>query len=179
MEIKMNWKRKYKNNRPLMNSIFTGLFYFLFCWSLEFGVATKLPFILVMPYLPGLTFPLTTCYYKTVTNSLTFIRKIVHLTLSVLIYLGSVWLLSGELRMGAFFVIAGFSGSFFFLIATKYLLRKEISDFHILGTSVLSGLAFLLPYINKSAMYLGLALFLWTFFNGLLLNSEYKKALCR
>jgi cellulose synthase/poly-beta-1,6-N-acetylglucosamine synthase-like glycosyltransferase len=81
--------------------------------------------------------------------------------------------------MGAFFVIAGFSGSFFFLIATKYLLRKEISDFHILGTSVLSGLAFLLPYINKSAMYLGLALFLWTFFNGLLLNSEYKKALCR
>jgi hypothetical protein len=28
-------------------------------------------------------------------------------------------------------------------------------------------------------MYLGLALFLWTFFNGLLLNSEYKKALCR
>jgi hypothetical protein len=26
---------------------------------------------------------------------------------------------------------------------------------------------------------LGLALFLWTFFNGLLLNSEYKKALCR
>jgi hypothetical protein len=174
----MNWKSKYKNNRPLMNSIFTGLFYFLFCWSLEFGVATKLPFILVMPYLPGLTFPLTTCYYKTVTNSLTFIRKIVHLTLSVLIYLGSVWLLTGELLTGAF-VIAGFSGSFFFLIATKYLLRKEISDFHILGTSVLSGLAFLLPYINKSAIYLGLALFLWTFFNGLLLNSEYKKALCR
>ena len=174
----MNWKSRYKNNRPLVNSIFAGVFYFLFCWSLEFIDAIKLPFILVMPYLPGLTFPLTTCYFKTVTNSLTFIRKISHLTLSILIYFGSVWLTSGEKRMDTLIVVAGFSGSLLFLIATKYLLRKKISDFHILGISVLSGLAFLLCAIDKSnSFYLGLAMLLWTGFNGLILNVEYKKAI--
>lgn len=158
--------------------MFAGVFYFLFCWSLEFGDATKVPFILVMPYLPGLTFPLTTCYFTNETNSLTIIRKIGHLTLSILIYIGSMWLFSGEIRMDAFFVVAGFSGSLLFLIATKYLLRKKIPYFHILGISVLSGLAFLLCAIDKrSSFYLGLAMLLWTVFNGLILNVEYKKAL--
>jgi hypothetical protein len=175
----MNWKSRYKNNRPLVNSIFAGVFYFLFCWSLEFIDAAKLPFILVMPYLPGLTFPLTTCYFKTVTNSLTVIQKISHLTLSISIYFGSVWLTSGEKRMDTRIGVAGFLGSVLFLIATKYLLRKKISHFHILGISVLSGLAFLLCAINKSnSFYLGLAMLLWTFFNGLILNVEYKKAIC-
>jgi predicted MFS family arabinose efflux permease len=90
-----------------------------------------------------------------------------------------VWLTSGEERMDTLIGVAGFSGSLLFLIATKYLLRKKISDFHILGISVLSGLAFLLCAINKSnSFYLGLAMFLWTFFNGLILNVEYRKAIC-
>jgi hypothetical protein len=80
--------------------------------------------------------------------------------------------------MDAFFVVAGFSGSLLFLIATKYLLRKKIPYFHILGISVLSGLAFLLCAINeRNSFYLGLAMLLWTVFNGLILNVEYKKAL--
>ncbi len=102
----MKWTDQYKNNRPLLNSALTGVFYFLFCWSLDFGDATKGLLITFMLFLPGLTFPLTTCYYKTKNITYSDIRSIGHLILSVAIYHGSVWLFSGAGRIAYITVLA-------------------------------------------------------------------------
>lgn len=141
----MKWTDQYKNNRPLLNSALTGVFYFLFCWSLDFGDATKGLFITFMLFLPGLTFPLTTCYYKTknITNS--DIRSIGHLVLSVAIYHGSVWLFSGAGRIAYITVLA--------------FLQYEIN--------------------GRQALFMGIAVFLWTLVNGLTLNVEYRKSAYR
>src|SRR5690349_19202260 len=96
---KMNWTDQYKNNKPLLNSVIAGLIYFLFCWSIDFGDTTKGLFMASMLFLPGLTFPLTTCYYKTEKISYSDGRRIGHLALAVAIYHGSVWLFSGEGRI--------------------------------------------------------------------------------
>jgi hypothetical protein len=170
----MNWTEEYKNNSPLLNSIMTGLFYFLFCWSLDFGDGTKGLFMTLMLFLPGLTFPLTTCYFKT-TN--TDIQRISHLVLSVIIYHGSVWLFSGEGRIKYVTVLAGLLGSFLFLLVTKYLLKKNFSFIQILLTSIGSGLAFLQYEVNgREGLFMGIAVFFWTIINGLSLNIEYRKS---
>jgi hypothetical protein len=173
----MKWIENYKANRPLLNSIFSGIFYFLFCWSLDFGDATKGPFMTLMFFLPGLTFPLTTCYYKTNEIKYSDMIRILHIFLSSGIYYGSVWLYSGEGRVKFITILAGFLGSLLFMLVTKYLLKKEITIVKILLTSIISGLAFL-PYelIGRLGMLTGLAVFIWTVINGMTLNDEYRKA---
>lgn len=176
----MKWTNKYKHNRPLLNSILARLLYFLFCWSIDFGDATKGLFIALMLFLPGLTFPLTTCYYLTENISHSDVRRIGHLILSVAIYHGSVWLFSADGRIKHITALAGFSGSLLFLIMTKYLLQKRISIVQILLASILSGLAFLQYEINgQNGLLIGLAIFLWTVVNGIILNIEYRKATYR
>jgi hypothetical protein len=171
---------QYKNNRPLLNSILTGLFYFLFCWSLDFGDGTKGLFMTLMLFLPGLTFPLTTCYYKTSDKSYSDIRRVSHLLLSVAIYHGSVWLFSGEGRIKYITVLAGLVGSLAFLLVTKYILKKNISLIQILLASILSALAFLQYELNgRQGLFMGISVFLWTIINGLTLNIEYRKATYR
>lgn len=176
----MKWTDQYKNNRPLLNSALTGVFYFLFCWSLDFGDATKGLFITFMLFLPGLTFPLTTCYFKTANITYSDIRSIGHLVLSVAIYHGSVWLFSGAGRIAYITVLAGLLGSLFFLLSTKILLKKNITLIQILLTPIGSGLAFLQYEINgRQALFMGIAVFLWTLVNGLTLNVEYRKSAYR
>jgi uncharacterized membrane protein YjjP (DUF1212 family) len=176
----MNWIDQNKNNRPLLNSVISGLIYFLFCWSIDFGDTTKGLFMALMLFLPGLTFPLSTCYYKTENISYSYGRRIGHLVLSVAIYHGSVWLFSGEGRIKYITVLAGFLGSLLFLIVTKHLLKKKISFVQILLISILSGLAFLQYEINgQEGLFMGIAVFLWTLVNGLILNIEHRKATYR
>ncbi|MGH1384512.1 hypothetical protein [Kordia sp.] len=172
----MDWKIRYNNNKPLVNSFLTGIFYFLFCWSIDFGDTFKGMLMNLMLFLPGLTFPLTTCYYKNNTIKNYDFLRIAHSALSILIYLGSVWIFSGEGRIKYITILAGFSGSFLFLIATKYILKKELKLIHILLVAVLSGVAFM-PYeiIGRLEILMGFAVFLWTVINGFLLNLEYKK----
>ncbi|UTW64548.1 hypothetical protein KFE98_10535 [bacterium SCSIO 12741] len=154
----------------------TGLFYFLFCWSLDFGDTSKGLFAGVMLFLPGITFPLTTSYYK-LSNPNSILQPFIHFVLSVGIYHGSVWLFSGEGRIKFITILAGFLGSLLFLLATKYLLKKRITLVQIAVTATLSGLAFL-PYewITRSEFLMGFAVFWWTVVNGFLLNLEYKKS---
>lgn len=176
----MNWTEKYKSNKPLLNSVLTGFFYFIFCWSLDFGDGTKGLFMTLMLFLPGLTFPLTTCYYKTTNTSYSDIQKISHLVLSVIIYHGGVWLFSGEGRIKYITVLAGLLGSLFFLLLTKYLLKKNISLFQISLTSIGSGLVFLQYEMNgRQGFFMGISILLWTLVNGLSLNIEYRKATYR
>lgn len=173
----MKWIDLYKNNRPLLNSILTGLLYLLFCWSLDFGDATKSLFMILMLFLPGLTFPLTTCYNRNENNNYSTIKRAGHLVLSVAIYHGSVWLFSGEELIKYITVLAGILGSLFFLLMTKYLLKKNISFIQILLTSIASGPAFIQYEFNgRQGLYMGIAVFLWTVINGLSLNFEYRKA---
>jgi hypothetical protein len=176
----MNWTDQYKSNRPLLNSLLTGMFYFGFSWSLDFGDGTKGLFMTLMLFLPGLTFPLTTSYYKTTNSSFSEIRKISHLALSIIIYHGSVWLFSGEGRIKYITVLAGLLGSLTFLLATKYILKINISLIRVLLTSVLSGLAFLqYEWNGRQGLVMGISIFLWTLLNGLTLNVEYRKATYR
>lgn len=176
----MNWTNHYKNNRPLLNSILTGLFYLLFCCSLDFGDATKSVFMILMLFLPGLTFPLTTCYYKTSNTIYPDILKISHLILSVAIYHGSVWLFSGGGRIKNITVLAGLLGSLMFLLATKYMLKKNITFIQILLASILSGLSFLQYEMNgRQGLFMGISVFLWMIINGITLNVEYRKATYR
>ncbi|HEU5289092.1 MAG TPA: hypothetical protein VFU05_00525 [Cyclobacteriaceae bacterium] len=176
----MKWTEQYRKNRPFINSLLTGVFYFLFCWSIDVGDATKGLFMTLMLFLPGLTFPLTTCYFRTENARYSDSVRIIHLALSVGIYHGSVWLFSGEGRIKYVTILAGLSGSLLFLFVTRYLLKKEIALVQIVLTSVLSGLAFL-PYelIGRLGILMGVAVFLWTIVNGLTLNHEYREATYR
>ena len=170
----------YKRNKPLINSILTGLFYFIFCWSLNSGDQTSLLFMILMQFLPGLTFPLTTCYFTLDNTKNKDKNKLLHLILSVGIYYGNVWLFSGEGRIKFITILAGFVGSLFFQIATKYLLKKNFNLVQITTVAILSGLAFLPFEFNKGhVVFLGLAVFLWTIINGQLLNFEYRKTTYR
>lgn len=166
----------YEKNKPLFNSLLTGAFYFFLCWSVDSGDATKGLFVSLMLLLPGLTFPLTTCYFKGRSNSSSDVRILLHVVLSVGIYHGSAWLFSGEGQVKYITVLAGALGSLFFLVITKFLLNKQFSFTQIIFTSVLSGLAFL-PYelIGQFGALMGLAIFLWTIANGSLLNLAYKR----
>lgn len=156
------------------------MFYFGFCWSLDFGDGTKGLFMTLMLFLPGLTFPLTTSYYTITNSSFSDIRKISHLALSVLIYHVSVWLFSSKGRIKYITVLAGLLGSLTFLLATKYILKNNISLFRILSTSVLSGIAFLqYEWNGHQGLFMGISVFLWTLINGLTLNVEYRKATYR
>lgn len=129
--------------------------------------------------LPGLSFPLTTCYFKSGNIKTTVLQRIIHFILSLGIYQIIVFLFyidyngAGQIKYTSIF--AGFLGSLLFLSATKYMLKKEISFTQTGMTSVLSGLAFL-PFamFGRHGILMGLAVLLWTVINGHLLNQEYK-----
>ncbi|MNJ84647.1 hypothetical protein D3C87_21050 [compost metagenome] len=165
----------YEKNKPLFNSLLTGAFYFFLCWSVDFENMTKGLLVALMLLLPGLTFPLATCYFGNHSKN-SEIRNLLHAILSIAIYHGCAWLFSGEGQVKYITILAGFLGSLFFLLSTRYILKKQIDLIHILLTSVLSGLAFL-PYelIGHFGYLIGLAIFLWTIFNGSLLNFAYKR----
>ncbi len=167
---------RYSTNKPLVNSILTGMLYFLFCWSIDLSDTVKGFFSILMLFLPGWTFPLTTCYFNCNGTNPGSLRIQLHAILSVLIYHGSVWIFTAEGRIKYITVLAGFSGALLFLIVTKYLLGKEITWFQILVYSITSGAAFLCyEFGNRDGLFMGLAVFLWTMINGQLLNHEFRK----
>ncbi|MFD1187945.1 hypothetical protein [Pontibacter rugosus] len=166
----------YQSNKPFINSLITGLFYFLFTVSVYFIEVTKIPYMVLMPYLPGVTFPLLTTYYNLPNDKRTDKKVFIHFVLSVLVNHGCVWLYSGEGSMPHIVVAAGAVGSLLYLLTTKYILRKRLSLTMIWLASTSSGLVFL-PYDlqgTKSFFMLGPAILIWTLINGLLLNREYK-----
>lgn len=177
----MTFKDQYSKNKPLFHSIVAGIFYFLLYWSLDFGSASRGFLTLLMILLPGISFPLTTCYFKTGNFKNPILKNIIHFFISLGIYQIVFFIFYIDFvgdGNGKFMIIfAGFLGSFLFQFMTKYLLKKEITFSQIVVTSVLSGIAFI-PYVHfgKKGTLLGLAVFLWTIVNGILLNSEYKEA---
>ncbi len=173
----MNLRDQYKSNRPLFNSVLTGLFYFFFCWSIDFGEATVDLFYFLMIFLPGLSFPLTTSYYNVGSLNKLKLRILFHLALSALIYYGVVLLFATEGLMPLGVVLAAFSGSLLFLLVTKYLLRKNISILQIILTAIASGLTFLICDIfDRYGFFIGVSVLLWTLVNGFSMNIEYRRS---
>ena len=157
-----------------------GTLYFLFCWSIDFSETAKGSFMVLMMFLPGLTFPLTTCHFDASDKLANRARKLLHVLLSIAIYHSCVWLFSGESRVEFITILAGFVGSLFFQLITKYILKKDLSFVQIGFTAILSGFSFL-PFelIGRESILMGVAVLLWTIANGLLLNHEYKKSTYR
>lgn len=168
----------YVNNKPLVNSFLTGLFYLLFCWSLDWSDATQGLFMGLMLFLPGITFPITTSYFDIEDKTSKLGIILLHIVLSIAIYHTSVWLFSGEGRIKNITIIAGFCGSLLFLLATKMILKKDLAMMQIFIASLLSGLAFL-PYelVARSGLLNGIAVFLWTITNGLVINIAYRRSI--
>lgn len=168
----------YHYNKPLIYSILTGFFYFMFCWSIDIGDSIKGLFIILMIFLPGVTFPFATCYFKKKIKKSKVKNRVLHFVLSVAIYHGNVWLFSGESRIKFITILAGFLGSFLFQLATKFILKKDLALIQIGVIAFISGLSFI-PYelYGRIGLLMGVGIFLWTIFNGLLLNIEYKKSI--
>lgn len=176
----MNLNEFYHQNKPLFYSILTGIFYFFLHWSMDFGAASEGFLVTMMIFMPAITFPLTTSYFKSRNLNNVILKHIIHFVLSIGIYLIVSFLIYLDTQNAIITyssIFAGFLGSFLFLLLTKYLLKKQLTLLQIARTSVLSGLA-LIPYsfIGKDGIFLGIGVFLWTVINGQLLNSEYKKA---
>lgn len=165
-------KRAYRKNKPLINALISGTIYGLFCWSIDFSESIKEMFISLMFFFPGITFPLFTSYFKLKDKEF---RIITHIILSILIYIASVYLYTGEGRIEYITVAAGAMGAFLYLFVTKLILYKEITFAHILIFTLISGASFL-PYelLGRTSIYLGLAVLIWTTANGLLMNQVYK-----
>jgi len=168
----MNFSEQYKVNKPLFNSILMGLFYLVFSWfSINSHTITQL-FLMTMLFLPGITFPLSTCYYHSKTNTVSRYQKWIHFICSVGIYYGSCWVFTKFEII--YQIAAGMIGAFFFLITTKYILNKNIPFMHIFIGIILGGISFLPNIIYKTRINIGIELFLWTVFIGYIINLEFK-----
>ncbi len=161
-----------KTDHPLLFGILSGVFYFLF--TILGGVSDVVGeiWMITMLFLPGITFPLCTCYFNGRTLRNKSLRIGVHLLLSIGIYYSAVWLFTidgGSSWSG----IAGFGGSFLFLLATKILLNKGFSYRAIIISSILSGLIFVPVGQNPELGFIALALglLLWPTINARAINS--------
>jgi|GEM_PF-1720338 len=158
------------NNKSLTYAIISGIFYFLLFWLTEYVDILKLFFIITIQFLPGLTFPLLTCYFNSESEKLNN-RINIHLALSVLIYYTSVWIFSGEARFKFITLLAGAFGSLLFMTITRILLFKNLTIKQIVITTMMSGLAFV-PFelLGKSVLLNGFSVLIWTVINGWLIN---------
>lgn len=172
----MKFRQFYRRNKPLCNALFTGLLYFLFCWSVAFSERAKELFIIIMLWLPGISFPLSTCYFTKKRFIFSSWQQFVHLLFSIGIYNGAIWIFSLEAQVKYSFLLAGFSGSFLFLLQTKYLLKKQLSLLQIILCALLSGFVFFqFEFVVEHGFAFALPVFLWTLVNCLLLNLEFRK----
>lgn len=168
-------RKGYAANKPLYNSVLFGCFYCIFTLGLD-NEKLGLLYVIVMLFLPGITFPLSTTYFQLPKMERLEIRITAHFLLSIGIYYGAVWLFSADGPYSYFQVLAGFSGSLLYLLCTRFLLYPQMPVLGILATSALSGMSFLLvELMARGRLPLGLSIFLWTIVNGFFMNKEWKR----
>ncbi|TGM63787.1 hypothetical protein EHQ94_14185 [Leptospira meyeri] len=167
----MNIRKTLSNHKPLFYSIVFGLFYFTFATGMNLTKTIKYLFIDTMFFLPGFTFPISTSYFDT--NKVSFLRKCFHLILSMTIYYLVVHIFLYENRIDYITIVAGFLGSFFYLLNNKFVLKQQMKIKQILFIAILSSIAFL-PFeiIQRTSkeIFIGFGLFYWTVLNGGFLN---------
>lgn len=165
-----------KNNQSFIFALTLGILYFFFSWSLDFGDSTKALYMLLMTFLPGLTFPLFTCTIRLAEFSNFGFKILIHLLCSVAIYHASVWIYSAHGQFKFISLFAGFIGSFAFLLTSKLTILNSIKWLELLIISLLSGIGFI-PCVLTTAIsgfYLGIAIFIWHLLNGWLINLKIK-----
>lgn len=174
----------YEKNKPLIHSILMAVFYALFITAVS-----HLQLFLFMFFLPGITFPVTTSYYKNEKESYHLLLIITHILVSTIIYFMSVMMfLSGDPSTGVaqwalLPVFAGFLGSFFYLISINMFLNKQINWLQLFLTALLSGIAFSPVMLERLGLIahkldeltISFSVFFWTVMNGWLLNKVYRK----
>jgi hypothetical protein len=165
----------YIRNRQLINSILMGVFYLLFSWFADLSDLFFAPYAVLMQFMPGLTFPLTTTF-PIETREFKSNQRILLIIFSVGIYHGSVWVFSGHLQMKYLSILAGLVGSIGYLTTSRLLLKYPLSNTEIISIGVLSGLAFLPFAILGGYTLVGFAIAIWTIVNGYLLNQKSKIA---
>ena len=152
-------------------SIACGLFYFVFSISAEYGDGGKQAFVILMLFLPGVTFPIGTSYFNLSRLKNVELRIFFHFMLSVMLYHGTVWVSSLERKIDSIIVMDGFVGSLFYLIITMIIMSVRMKTLEILLISIISGLAFLpFAFIDNSITNCGIGVFIWTIANGVYLN---------
>ncbi|QHS59564.1 hypothetical protein [Chitinophaga agri] len=148
--------------------LFTTLFYLFFTLLGEGDDTFKQQWLMALIFLPGILFPLLTCDYRKLAPAGSRITMlIIHITLSIAIYLfgAGIWSLGVEWRWAG--VVAGVWGSFAYRVLTHYLLEMELSMVQMLIAGLLSGLSFAPPGIfTERGWAVGYAVTLWTLVNG-------------
>jgi hypothetical protein len=128
----MTLNNRYHQNKPLFYAILNGVFYFFLHWSMDFGAASQGFLVTMMMFMPGITFPLITSYFKSGNHNIATPKYIIHFVLSLVVYLivSFVVYLDTQNALIIFSsMFAGFLGSFLFLLLTKYLLKKATYAF--------------------------------------------------
>jgi hypothetical protein len=162
-----NYKNIFKNKIFINSGIF-GILYFMLSLSIDFIDTFKVFFIIFMQFLPGLTFPIFTTYYKKTKTS--NVNIALHIILSIFIYYSNVWVYSYERSFEYSPIFAGLIGSLFYQILTKYLLKLETKSFEIIIVALISGIGFIPTIIlNGNGFSIGFAILIWTLFNGYLM----------
>ena len=152
----------------LTKSLLFGILYFLFSTSLEYTDLLKVPYIILMQFLPGITFPISTVNY--IKLKTTPIKVIAHIIFSVLIYYSNVWLYSYQSDFKLSPIFAGLLGSLLFLVMSKYILKLNTKWNVIIFSSLLSGIVFIpIVLFEGNGISIGLAILLWTILNGVII----------
>ncbi len=177
----------YQYNKPLYLSIFFGTCYFFVFFINDVSDSPFDILLNMMLILPGITLPLSTCYFKTGDTEAKMGLKIIHFLVSSLIYnrvtqfmIFNIFEIPNYYNAG----ISGMLGSFCFLVSTKFLLMRDIRWSQILIVSIASGIAFglplllqHLPQLHLKNTVIGIAFFNWIVINGFFLNQRYKNRL--
>jgi hypothetical protein len=167
---------KILENKILKNCIIFSLIYFLFSMSIDFTDTFKIAFIVLMQFLPGLTFPISTTYYKKI--QISNVKIIAHVILSISVYYANVWLYSYEGSFDLSPIFAGFFGSFFYLVISKYLLKIILNWKIIIVVAIISGIGFIPNILLKgNGTSIGFAILIWTLINGALIFDAQKRTL--
>jgi hypothetical protein len=162
-----NYKKLLKN-KIFINSLISGILYFTLALSLDFLDIFKFIFMLFMQFLPGLTFPLCTTYYRKLKTSNAII--VLHLLLSILIYYSNVWVYSYERSFQYSPILAGLMGSLFYQILSNYLLKIDTTAVEIIAVAIISGIGFIpIIILNGNGFSIGIAILTWTCINGYLM----------
>lgn len=157
----------------LIKSLLFGILYFLFSTSLDYTDLFKVPFIILMQFLPGITFPISAVNY--IKLKTTPIKVIVHILFSVIIYYSNVWLYSYQNDFKLSPIFAGLLGSLLFLVMSKYILKLNTKWNEIIISSLLSGIVFLpIVLFEGIGISIGLAILLWTLLNGVIMYKSQK-----
>jgi hypothetical protein len=162
-----NYKSLLKN-KIFINSVVFGILYFMLSLSIDFLDTFKVFFILFMQFLPGLTFPIFTTYYKKLKT--TTINIGIHIVLSILIYYLNVWIYSYSRTFEYSPIFAGLLGSVFYQVISKFILKIKTKFAEIMIVALISGIGFIPTIIlNGNGFSIGFAIFTWTFINGYLM----------